>query len=140
MAGWIKISREIEDHWLWQDAERLRWWIDMLFMASWEDKKVIEETAKNVVDVARVPGTYLLEREVSNAFNDICVNGEEVQTRIDKAVKNVNHEFDRKLEEFGYNDSDGNVIKDYNIPTIESVKKILGRDEDVAKLLKRIKD
>ena len=44
MAGWIKISREIEDHWLWQDAERIRWWIDMLFMASWEDKKVIEDT------------------------------------------------------------------------------------------------
>ena len=66
------------------------------------DKKVIEDTAKNVVDVARVPGTYLLEREVSNAFNDICVNGDEVQTRIDKAVKIVNHEFDRKLEEFGF--------------------------------------
>ena len=44
MAGWIKISREIEDHWLWQDTERLRWWIDMLFMASFEDKKVIEDT------------------------------------------------------------------------------------------------
>ena len=44
MAGWIKISREIEDHWLWKDAERLRWWIDMLFMASFEDKKVIEDT------------------------------------------------------------------------------------------------
>ena len=44
MAGWIKISRDIEDHWLWQDAERLRWWIDMLFLASWEDKKVIEDT------------------------------------------------------------------------------------------------
>ena len=44
MAGWIKISREIEDHWLWQDAERLRWWIDMLFMASFEEKKVIEDT------------------------------------------------------------------------------------------------
>ena len=44
MAGWIKISREIEDHWLWQDAERMIWWIDMLFTASWEDKKVIEDT------------------------------------------------------------------------------------------------
>ena len=44
MGGWIKISREIEDHWLWQDADRLRWWIDMLFMASFEDKKVIEDT------------------------------------------------------------------------------------------------
>ena len=44
MGGWIKISREIEDHWLWQDADRLKWWIDMLFMASFEDKKVIEDT------------------------------------------------------------------------------------------------
>ncbi len=89
-------------------------------------KKVIEETAKNVVDVARVPGTYLLEREVSNAFNDIVVNGQDERTRIDKAVKSVDHEFDRKLEEFGYNDSNGNVIKDYNIPTIATVKELLG--------------
>lgn len=91
------------------------------------DKKVIEQTAKNVIDVPRVPGTYLLEREVSNAFNDIVVNGEDTQTRIDKAVKNINHEFERKLEEFGYNDSNGKVKKVYKIPTIKSVKKLLGR-------------
>lgn len=91
-------------------------------------KNVIAETAKNVVDVPRVPGTYLLEREMSNTFNDIAVNGSNEQTRIDKAVKSINHEFDRKLEEFGYNDSNGSVIKDYNIPTLESVKRMLGRE------------
>lgn len=89
-------------------------------------KKVIEQTAANVVDVPRVPGTYLLEREVSNAFNDIVVNGQDSRMRIDKAVKSVNHEFTRKLEEFGYIDSEGNTIKDYVIPTIETVKKTLG--------------
>ena len=88
-------------------------------------KQVIQETAKNVVDVARVPGTYLLEREISNTFNDIVVNGQNERTRIDKAVKSVNHEFDRKLEEFGYNNSDGSVKRDYNIPTIESVTELL---------------
>lgn len=92
-------------------------------------KQVIQETAKNVVDVPRVPGTYLLEREVSNAFNDIVVNGDNERTRVDKAVKSINHEFERKLEEFGYNDSDGSVIKDYNIPTLESVNELLGRTE-----------
>ncbi len=90
-------------------------------------KKVIVETAKNVVDVPRAPGTYLLEREISNAFNDIVVNGQDERTRIDKAVKNVNHEFTRKLEEFGYLDSEGKTIKDYNIPTLETVKKLLGK-------------
>ena len=95
-----------------------------------DHKQVIRDTAKNVVDVARVPGTYLLEREVSNAFNDVTVNGDNLQSRIDKAVKSVNHEFDRKLEEFGYNDSNGNVIEEYNIPTIDSVTKLLGRNKD----------
>ena len=90
-------------------------------------KQVIMETAKNVVDVPRVPGTYLLEREVSNAFNDIVVNGQDERTRIDKAVKSVNHEFTRKLEEFGYLDSEGKSLKDYNIPTMETVKKLLGK-------------
>lgn len=90
-------------------------------------KNVIAETAKNVVDVPRVPGTYLLEREMSNTFNDIAVNAQDARTRIDKAVKSINHEFDRKLEEFGYNDSNGSVIKDYKIPTLETVTRLLGR-------------
>ena len=41
MAGWIKISREITDHWLWQDAERLKWWLDLLIMANWKDNKAL---------------------------------------------------------------------------------------------------
>ena len=94
-----------------------------------DDKEVIMEFAKNVVDVARVPGTYLLEREMSNAFNDIVVNGDNEQTRIDEAVKTINREIDRKLEEFGYIDSEGNVIEEYRIPTIESIKKVLGRED-----------
>ncbi len=44
MAGWIKISREIANHWLWQDAERLKWWIDLLFLAAWDDKQVLHDS------------------------------------------------------------------------------------------------
>lgn len=44
MAGWIKISREIANHWLWQDAERLKWWIDLLFLAAWKDKQVLHDS------------------------------------------------------------------------------------------------
>ncbi|MCM1075988.1 MAG: hypothetical protein NC411_01345 [Bacteroides sp.] len=39
MNGWIKISRELPNHWIWKDADRLKWWLDLLFMASWEDTK-----------------------------------------------------------------------------------------------------
>ena len=91
-------------------------------------KQVVLEFAKNVVDVARVPGTYMLEREMSNAFNSIVVDGDNAQSRIDEAVKVINREIDRKLEEFGYTDSKGKTVKDYVIPDIESIKVILGRN------------
>ena len=94
-----------------------------------DDKEVILEFAKNVVDVARVPGTYMLEREISNAFNSIVVDGEDERERIDQAVKTIDREIIRKLEEFGFIDSEGNMIEPYEIPTIESVKKILGRTD-----------
>lgn len=39
--GWIKISRRLQEHWLWQDAELLKWWLDLLLLANYEDKKVL---------------------------------------------------------------------------------------------------
>lgn len=39
MNGWIKISRELPEHWIWRDADRLKWWLDLLLMAAWEDSK-----------------------------------------------------------------------------------------------------
>ncbi len=44
MAGWIKISREIANHWIWQDAERLKWWLDLLFLATWEDRQILHDS------------------------------------------------------------------------------------------------
>lgn len=39
MAGWIKISRDIQSHWIFQDSEKLKWWIDLLLLANFEDKE-----------------------------------------------------------------------------------------------------
>lgn len=41
MEGWIKINRAITSHWLWSDAERLKWWLDLLLLANWEENKVM---------------------------------------------------------------------------------------------------
>lgn len=37
--GWIRISRSITSHWLWEDAERLKWWLDLLLSAEWRASK-----------------------------------------------------------------------------------------------------
>ena len=64
---------------------------------------------------------------MSNAFNNIVVDGENLRSRIDDAVKIVNRETSRKLEEFGYIDSEGNVLKEYIVPSVETVREILSR-------------
>lgn len=51
MNGWIKINRAITEHWLWQDAERLKWWFDLLFLAAWEDKQQL--VGKQLVSLQR---------------------------------------------------------------------------------------
>lgn len=51
MNGWIKISRELPEHWIWQDADRLKWWLDLLFMASWEDSKQL--VGSRLVEIKR---------------------------------------------------------------------------------------
>ncbi len=92
-----------------------------------DDKDIIIEQAQYMLEAPRLLGGYMMERETSNAFNDIVVNGETVRSRIDDAVKTVKRETMRKLEEFGYIDSDGNVLEVYQTPSVQKVREILTR-------------
>lgn len=40
MKGWIAIDRRITEHWIWQDAKMCQRWIDLLLLASYEDKMI----------------------------------------------------------------------------------------------------
>ena len=40
MSGWIKTHRAIQDHWIFNDAEKLRAWMIILFTVNFEPKKV----------------------------------------------------------------------------------------------------
>ncbi len=91
------------------------------------DKEVVLEQATYILEAPRLLGGYMLEREMSNIFNNVVVDGENLRSRIDDAVKIVNRETNRKLEEFGYIDSEGNVLKEYIVPSVETVREILGR-------------
>lgn len=41
MSGWIKISRDIRENWVWDEPRYLKWWLDILMMASYKNKKVL---------------------------------------------------------------------------------------------------
>ena len=92
------------------------------------DKDIILTQAQYILETPRLLGSYMMERELSNAFNDVVVNGDTVRSRIDEVAKTVLRETERKLEEFGYIDSDGNVLKEYEVPSVEKVLEILNRE------------
>ena len=89
------------------------------------DKNIIMEQSAYILEAPRLPGSYMMERELSNAYNDVVVNGDSIRSRIDEVVKTVSRETERKLEEFGYIDSDGNIISPYVAPNVDTVRAIL---------------
>ena len=67
-----------------------------------------------------VLGTYMLERELSNAFISVTADGMEARRAMDTAVKRINRETFRKLEEFGYY-SDGQMLEELPTPDVQVV-------------------
>jgi len=51
MEGWIKLHRKIMDHWIFQDAEYLKFWIYLLLDVNHQDRKMIWN--KEVITVKR---------------------------------------------------------------------------------------
>ena len=47
MAGWIKIYRDIQEHWIWQDANKLKWWLDIILMAKRNADGVYDSDPRN---------------------------------------------------------------------------------------------
>ena len=71
-----------------------------------------------------VLGTYMLERELSNAFISVAVDGVDARRALDTAVKRINRETYRKLEEFGYW-KDGVMLKEFPTPDATVVQKLI---------------
>lgn len=89
------------------------------------DKNTILSQAEWIYESPRLPGSYMVEREISNAYNSIVVDGKNLRRTLDNATKRINRETERKLEEFGYNDANGNVITPYVVPDLDRVMEIL---------------
>lgn len=41
MIGWIKLSRDISNHWIWKDETKLKWWLDILLTVNFKDNKIL---------------------------------------------------------------------------------------------------
>ncbi len=73
------------------------------------------------------PAAYMVEREFSNAWNNVVVNGRGLVESIDSATLLSNREIIRKMNEFGFCDSQGNITKDYEMATVSKIEEIIER-------------
>ena len=90
-----------------------------------EHKQVILSQWQHQKENLRHPANYMVEREVSNIWNNVVVNNKSLVESVDKAKINSNREIIRKLAEFGYCDKNGNIVKDYNTKVVENLKRKL---------------
>lgn len=81
-----------------------------------EEKKVILEQWRWIREVQRHPGGYMTEREISNIWNRVVIEGYPLRSSIDRSVITINRELERKLTEFGYI-VNGKPVKTYKMYT-----------------------
>lgn len=91
-------------------------------------KEVIADQRKWLHEFVKTPASYMIEREISNVWNAVVFNGENVRSTLDDAAILMNQELARKWEEFGYV-KDNVTVKTYRIPSIELIESWVEHNE-----------
>lgn len=104
--------------------------LEALRLSVWDEaiKTTIIEQAKWSMVPAVTPGSYIVEREISQIWNKVVIDKVPLRQAISESVPKINRELVRKLDEFGYIDSDGNST--YVVPLSYNIDDWLGRSGD----------
>src|SRR5690554_4931511 len=84
-------------------------------------KEMILEQWQWVLDTAKTPAAYMLERELSNAWNKVVYDGMNVRIAMEDAESLVNKEIERKMIEFGFITPTGDILIPYILPTKDTL-------------------
>ena len=85
-------------------------------------KQIIKIAWENQKETVQHPASYIVEREISNAYTNVVVNGDTVIEALEKSTLLSDREIVRKLKEFGFCDSDGNLNRNYPVKVIEDIQ------------------
>ncbi|MDY0276936.1 MAG: extracellular solute-binding protein [Acholeplasma sp.] len=87
-------------------------------------KDVILAQWEYALEASRIPGSYMVEREISNAWTKMVFDGANPRLSLDEAVRISNREILYKMAEFGYV-KNGEIVKSYPVPSIYTIDKWL---------------
>ncbi len=102
-----------------------------LELSIWDEniKDALVEQAKWGRIPAVTPGSYIVERELSQIWNKIVIDKVPVRIAIDESIPKINRELQRKLEEFGYL-KNGIVVKPYKVPVNSNIEDWFGGKDE----------
>lgn len=83
------------------------------------DIQTIMAQWKWLQDVPHIPGDYMVERGISDAWNKVVFNGANPRMAIGDAVVEADREIRKQLEELGYISPFGQVLKKIQVPTMQ---------------------
>ncbi len=91
---------------------------------SWNEdhKAIILEQWTHLKEIPKIPGSYIIEREISNTWNSVVYDDANLRSTVSDALIKIDKELARKMKEFGYLDAKGNIIKPFNLPTRELIE------------------
>jgi len=76
-----------------------------------DDRKAMKEQMKWYKDVPNVPGgSYMMLREIRNAWTRTVIDKGNYREEFDKAIVMINRELERKYTQFGFIETDGEII------------------------------
>ena len=75
--GWICLHRCIQEHWIWQDANRFKWWVDLLLRANNKDAKVLIDGSlmdckrgQFITSLGKLAEEWMVSRDTVRRFLD----------------------------------------------------------------------
>lgn len=69
-------------------------------------------------DMANIPGSYFIPREVMNAWNRTVLSGQNYRDALEEGILGMDREIWRKAREFDYIDEQGSIVDTYDPPQV----------------------
>ena len=94
------------------------------------DLDIILEQWSHLKELPKVPGSYQVELEISNIWNAVVLNRENMRVLLNDAIIRMDQEIHRKMSEFGYMDKQENVLNNYYLASEEIIIQWKTGDDD----------
>ena len=87
---------------------------------------MIREQFRQQQEVVEHPASYIVAREIGNVWNKVVISNGSLVDSVNSATILCNREFKRKLQEFGFVDENGAILKEYSTHALEELQRLKG--------------